>query len=306
MLCNKCGSTIKDGLKSCTKCGADLVLTQRTDSSHIEQCFCEPYSFASCSNPSNHHKNKKISSGYKRLFALTTFICILLLFCVTGYFVIHQLVNTPSAPLTKEVAESTGSISIDCSTMQEKVTNEEDAYKVLNSVSDRFGFKNAKEVLDIQKTDVIDDDTYYSFSQKHNGLPVYEKNIILATDRSGKIFYIGGNYLKIAPSFNTQAKLTPEKAKKQIEKQLKKIEKQLKKELIKGFRVSEPWLCIHASTKKTMLTYVSEITGYAKDGTFEAYLIFSNADTGNILYKESRVDYTPDSNDLSYTYKVTN
>ena len=55
-----------------------------------------------------------------------------------------------------------------------------------------------------------------------------------------------------------------------------------------------------------MLTYVSEITGYAKDGTFEAYLIFSNADTGNILYKESRVDYTPDSNDLSYTYKVTN
>lgn len=40
MQCNKCGSTIKDGLKFCTKCGADLVLTGATSMEGIKRKYC--------------------------------------------------------------------------------------------------------------------------------------------------------------------------------------------------------------------------------------------------------------------------
>lgn len=292
MQCNKCGSTIKDGLKFCTKCGADLILTQATQTFDIEKRYCTNCgelivngSFCTnCGAKTNDNatietkksnKKKKIPPKKKTLIILIA--CLVLALGIGGYFGVNQLIDTLSGGLDDvAISETTGSIVVDCSNIYEKATDEESAYAVLNSVSELFGFENAKDVLDIQKTDYVNGDTYYRFTQKYKEIPVYGKSIVLSADEHGNVFNISGNYMAIDDTLNTEPKLKAEKAKKKIEKQIKQ---EIKKELF----VSEPELVIYCTLDSAEMAWMSSVAGYTNEGEFKGYNVFINSDSGKVI-----------------------
>ncbi len=306
MQCNKCGSTIKDGLKYCTKCGANLVLTQSTDISGISEnrncpkCgeLVENGNF--CTNcgtklsdyvnaePENKGKKKKAPNKKKLLPVLIA--CLVL--GVGGYFGVNYFINGFSDDLeTARTAEVTGSIVIDASTITETVTDEESAYNVLNSINKTFGYENAKDVLGVSKIESIDEDVYYKFQQYYNDIPVDGKSIVVSADENGKVFNVSGNYLHIYDEIDTSPKINADKAKK-------KIEKQVKSELKKNIIVSEPQLVVYFVDGNPVLTWKSSVGGYTSNDEIRGYDIFIDADKGHIHSKETSIKY----NSVSKTY----
>lgn len=297
MRCNRCGSTIKDGLKFCTKCGAELDLTQTTEIVDIEKRYCtncgklvENGSF--CTNcgakindgvgvEAKENNKKRSRFQYKKIIILI--VCCVLVLGIGGFLGINHFMNGASDSLeTAAAIETTGNIVVDVSDITEKVTDEESAFAVLNSVSEIFGFENAKDVLDIQKTDYVNGDTYYRFAQKYREIPVYGKSIVLSADEHGNVFNISGNYMAIDDTLNTEPKLKAEKAKK-------KIESQVKKELKKGLTVSEPELVVLFINDNVELVWRSDVVGYTKEGKINGYKIFLSSDKGDIVSKEKTI-----------------
>lgn len=297
MQCNRCGSTIKDGLKFCTKCGAELDLTQTTEIVDIEKRYCtncgklvENGSF--CTNcgakindgvgvEAKENNKKRSRFQYKKIIILI--VCCVLVLGIGGFLGINHFMNGASDSLeTAAAIETTGNIVVDVSDITEKVTDEESAFAVLNSVSEIFGFENAKDVLDIQKTDYVNGDTYYRFAQKYREIPVYGKSIVLSADEHGNVFNISGNYMAIDDTLNTEPKLKAEKAKK-------KIESQVKKELKKGLTVSEPELVVLFINDNVELVWRSDVVGYTKEGKINGYKIFLSSDKGDIVSKEKTI-----------------
>lgn len=298
MQCNRCGSTIKDGLKFCTKCGAELDLAQTTEIVDIEKKrYCtncgelvENGSFCTnCGARINDSvgveakENNKKRSRFQNKKIIILIVCCVLVLSIGGFFGINHFMNDASDSLeTATATETTGNIVVDVSDMTEKVTDEKSAFAVLNSVSEIFGFENAKDVLNIQKTDYLNGDTYYRFIQKYKEIPVYGKSIVLSADEHGNVFNISGNYMALDDTLNTEPKLKAEKAKK-------KIESQAKKELKKGLTVSEPELVVLFINDNVELVWCSDVVGYTKEGKINGYKIFLSSDKGDIVSKEKTI-----------------
>lgn len=291
MQCNRCGSTIKDGLKFCTKCGAELDLAQTTEIVDIEKRYCtncgelvENGSFCTnCGARINDSvgveakENNKKRNRFQNKKIIILIVCCVLVLSIGGFFGINHFMNGASDSLeTATATETTGNIVVDVSDMTEKVTDEKSAFAVLNSVSEIFGFENAKDVLDIQKTDYLNGDTYYRFIQKYKEIPVYGKSIVLSADEHGNVFNISGNYMALDDTLNTEPKLKAEKAKKKIEKQIKQ---EIKKELF----VSEPELVIYCTLNSSEMAWLSSVAGYTNEGEFKGYDFFINSDSGKVI-----------------------
>jgi len=292
MQCNKCGSPMPDGQRFCTECGAEQILKQTDSEVDLQKVYCvncgeliENSNFCTnCGTKLNENvnveskdedKKKKAHKGKKPIIILIA--CLVVVLGIGGYFGINQLIDALSGDIDDVgIPEATGSVVVDCSDIYEKVTNEESAYAVLNSVSELFGFENAKDVLDIQKTDFVNGDTYYRFAQKHKGIPVYGKSVVLSADEYGNVFNVSGNYMAIDDTLNTEPKLKADKAKKKIEKQIKQ---KIKKELI----VSEPELVIYCTLDGSELAWVSSVAGYTNEDEFKGYNVFVNSDSGKVI-----------------------
>lgn len=297
MQCNRCGSTIKEGLKFCTKCGAELDLTQTTEIVDIEKRYCtncgklvENGSFCTnCGAKINDSvgveakENNKKRSRFQNKKIIILIVCCVLVLGIGGFLCINHFMNGVSDSLeTAAAIETTGNIVVDVSDITEKVTDEESAFAVLNSVSEIFGFENAKDVLGVQKTDYVNGDTYYRFAQKYREIPVYGKSIVLSADEHGNVFNISGNYMAFDDTLNTEPKLKAEKAKK-------KIESQAKKKLKKGLTVSEPELVVLFINDNVELVWCSDVVGYTKEGKINGYKIFLSSDKGDIVSKEKTI-----------------
>lgn len=287
MQCNKCGSTIKDGLKFCTNCGAKLVLSQSQDKNrYCPNCgeLVENESFCTncgtkleeVTNNNPDSNNDKTSRQPKKIIPIVI-ACLIVVLGVGGYFAINYFLNNLSTGLEETaVAESTGSIFVDCSTIYDKVTSVDDAYMVLNNASELFGFDDSKDVLDVEKTDYVNGDTYYRFTQKYKNIPVYGKSVVLSADDKGNVFNISGSYMKLQEDLETEPTLDKEKAKK-------KVEKQVKKELKNGLTISEPKLVVHCGSEDQTLAWKFDVAGYNKNGDFQPYKIFIGANNGDVI-----------------------
>lgn len=285
MICNKCGSTIKAGMKYCTKCGADLLLSDILTPPQLIKKYCVKcgnYSGANDLCVNCEQKIRKTKKSNKKPIIFLSVVLFILL-SAGACFGLSYLMNNKSGEMLKAaLPKETETVVVNCSGLDSKVNSENDAYLALESVSGIFGFDDVKSVLKTEKIDVVDDDTYYRFSQKYNNIPVYGKSIVLSADSDGNVFNISGNYVNISEKIDTKPKISKEEA-------IKEIESKMKKEFTKDINISDPELIIFSSSIGNKPAWISNISGCTVDGSFKGYKIFIDSSNGEVLYLQDTV-----------------
>lgn len=93
------------------------------------------------------------------------------------------------------------------------VKSADDAIEQLKEAETKFGYENALSELTEKSTAVIDGDSYYRLQQNYDGIPVYGRTIVCATDENGKNVDLIGNLEDVSEDLNT----TPSVSIEQIE-----------------------------------------------------------------------------------------
>ncbi|MBE6912516.1 MAG: hypothetical protein E7473_08330 [Ruminococcaceae bacterium] len=225
-----------------------------------------------------------------------TIVISLILLCVAGAaFGTYMFFRNPKSPTVDKtsnpnaVAESIAvspqqNLHFDASSINTLVKTPDDTIKVLDEVSEVYGFDNASEEFNVLRTDNLSGDTYYRLNQMYKNIPVYGSTMIVAADSNGKVFSLSGNYSEINDNFNITPTIDAKTAQD-------RIKSELKEEFENGLTVSEPELVILATATVPVLTWKSEMTGYTSDNIFEAYDVLVNSSTGDVIHKRSIIDY---------------
>lgn len=77
------------------------------------------------------------------------------------------------------------------------VADAPDAIAQLADTAEDYGYKNALSELTEQSTTEIDGDYYYRLQQNYQGIPVYGRTVVCATDGDGNVTSITGNTIDV-------------------------------------------------------------------------------------------------------------
>lgn len=83
-----------------------------------------------------------------------------------------------------------------------KVTDEKSAFEAVSSVSDTIGINNVEKELKISGTNSFDGETFYRMQQYYNDIPVYGKDVVLASDKNGLAISLTANSINIGQGLN--------------------------------------------------------------------------------------------------------
>ena len=86
------------------------------------------------------------------------------------------------------------------------VMNAADAITQLAAAEESYGYENALSELTEKHTTTIDGDSYYRLQQNYQGIPVYGRSVVCATDQDDTVSSLTGNILDISDDID----LTPE------------------------------------------------------------------------------------------------
>ena len=73
------------------------------------------------------------------------------------------------------------------------VDSADDAIRQLGVIGDEYGYENALSELTEKSTTMIDGDVYYRLQQNYQGIPVYGRTVVVATDEDGSVTSLTGN-----------------------------------------------------------------------------------------------------------------
>ena len=127
----------------------------------------------------------------RRLMAAAVSICMLL----------------PLAACTKAPAETT--VPVEPVTADQAITH-------LQEQSESLGFDNALDELKEHNTAQVGGDSYIRMQQDYEGIPVYGKTIVYATNELGELTTVTGNVQDIASDIDLTPSITPELAQEGI------------------------------------------------------------------------------------------
>lgn len=80
-----------------------------------------------------------------------------------------------------------------------------------------YGYENALSELTEKSASTIDGDSYYRLQQNYQGIPVYGRTVVCATDREGKVTSLTGNAVDINTSISLIPTITLEQATKSLD-----------------------------------------------------------------------------------------
>lgn len=63
----------------------------------------------------------------------------------------------------------------------------------MSALSEEYGYDNALSELTEKSTTIIDGDSYYRLQQNYQGIPVYGRTVVCATDKNGNVTSLTGN-----------------------------------------------------------------------------------------------------------------
>ena len=73
------------------------------------------------------------------------------------------------------------------------INNEENAIEAVRDAAEILGLGNAAEELTVNRTDTVDNLTYYHLDQNYKGIPVYGSSFVVVTDENGEALCLTGN-----------------------------------------------------------------------------------------------------------------
>ena len=217
------------------------------------------------------NKENVTKKGKSKLPIILIIVVVLILvaFLVTK-FVINKSkkdVNIIEDKMVSVVKDDNGNVKfISGNVTDQKVKNESDAYKVLDSLKDEFKFKDAKKEFSVQNISTSENITFYRFKQKYNDIDVYGSDLILSADATGKVLSVNGYYQQ-----NINIDTTTSKSKEEIESIVKTA-------LGENAEIVSSEQAIYADSTSQDLVYL--VTGYSNDKANE-YIV--NAKTGEII-----------------------
>lgn len=97
------------------------------------------------------------------------------------------------------------------------VTSAEDAIVKMADLGHDAGYENALSELTEKSTATIDGDSYYRLQQNYQGIPVYGRTVVCATDEDGNVTSVTGNAMDIDATIDVTPTVSREEVKKAID-----------------------------------------------------------------------------------------
>lgn len=144
-----------------------------------------------------------------------------------------------------------------------KINSAEAAIAFSKELGKELGYENALSELTEKITTTVDGDSYYRLQQNYQGIPVYGKNVVYATDSHGSVTSVTGNVVDVTQTINVNPTITQSQLMDSIKKY---VEENLQIDSIDGLIPDELKgnLCIVITPESgtSYLAYEVQIGGY--------------------------------------------
>lgn len=156
------------------------------------------------------------------------------------------------------------------------VADAPDAIAQLADTAEDYGYKNALSELTEQSTTEIDGDYYYRLQQNYQGIPVYGRTVVCATDENGTVSSLTGNSLDVDENISLTPTVTGEEIAHSLDDYLANVLEYEGLEPLSAVEPDESSLCIYNldETDNARLAYQL----YTKD-----YEFLVDAHSGEVL-----------------------
>lgn len=225
-------------------------------------------------------------NGRKKLIALIIF-AVLLITSITTAILLTTSDNNEEAYTVTNFGTIQGKFT-DIS-----INDEDSAIAAIRDASEILGLGNAVEELTANRTDTVDNLTYYRISQNYKGIPVYGSSFVVVADKNGEALCLTGN----ARDIDENISLTPTATQEQINAAIYSAFEEGGEISIP--EISDDMLVIYNldETKKALLAYRFYVE---RDGT--PYNCVINAENGEAISLAS-LYYTNDTNIIWFDAK---
>lgn len=213
--CAKCGSRLNPENGSCPKCSTESKTSSFSEISKQRKRI--------------EKTEKKQKNKFKRFLVKTVAILltVAILFsavsCALVYFDKVDIPFVESAMNFLGVKESSDegkngneSIGFQSSLENAVITDAQSAIEAVKASADELGLENAADELTLKKESTVNGITYYRLQQNYKGIPVYGSEVVVCTDRRGKMLITNNNCKDVAK----EIPLVPTIKKELVEKNL--------------------------------------------------------------------------------------
>ena len=238
MFCKNCGAEIADDAEFCGNCGAPAPRTNAAEKREADSRADDPVGKDKATQDAKEPGSKKSKPGKKRDQKPSSkgtnsgtgqkppkkshrkLIAILVILAlgaagIGGYLAYRRFANpeggadstqpsgSDQSNETKPTDAGGSYVSLDLGDIQTNVTDEKSALEAVSAVKSTFGLDDVDSQLTTKCTDKVGDESVYRFQQVSNGIPVYGRNVVVASDGDGQITAMNGNTLSISPKVTT-------------------------------------------------------------------------------------------------------
>lgn len=160
----------------------------------------------------DHMHRKRRKNNLVWLFAL---LGILVLFLGTILaFLIFSNLSSKSAETVQEVSAVNGvGIILPAHFTERKITNPATARDAINDVADNLGIVSVEDELGTADCNTVFGDTYYSFQQMYQGIPVYGRKVIVSSNANSDAALLSSGFYPIK-NLSIEPKITKDDVKK--------------------------------------------------------------------------------------------
>ncbi len=181
MYCKHCGQQITDRAQFCPYCGRQL---REANDANVRR-----------SNDKPQKKGKKP----RKLWPWLAFLVLIMIAAAALIFSLRKRNEESSqvAVHTDDETHAETDISILHNYTDIKVNGAENAFLALKEASGQLGIQDISSELSFLKEDEVFDNTFYTFEQKYEDIPVYGRKETVVTNSMGVVLTVAGNYANL-------------------------------------------------------------------------------------------------------------
>ncbi len=158
-----------------------------------------------------------------------------------------------------------------------QITDEASALSAIESALPEFGNTSENLSYRLESHITVNGDSYYRFQQAVEDIPVVGGEMIVFSDGGGKALALNGRFVETS-GLDLTPKIEPAKAANSINAYINKLSRETR--IIEGANITPASLVVCNYDGYTYLAYCANASGYSEQGSFVAYDIFVDADTG--------------------------